>query len=226
MVDYSVVNSLIQIAWCCFWLSKYLLKLKYPHWRECCFLPPWGEGNSLCNSICLAKQKTGPALTDAGAWHHMRGRRRRSRDTMWRGRFQQCRRSSSSTSTMSISVCLRRISNLPGRSDRKVELTFRGQWLGSVQPELETSQHGWWRRGRIFCGGFFCCFFLTPPQQHNEQLRCLTSQLVSFPSQWLWDELIACWFLLPMRWRRSIKAMHCGWKLKLNTFRGRYKQRN
>ncbi|XP_075881234.1 fer-1-like protein 4 isoform X2 [Nelusetta ayraudi] len=27
---------------------------------------------------------------------------------------------------MSISVCLRRISNLPGRSDRKVELTFRG----------------------------------------------------------------------------------------------------
>lgn len=167
MVDYSVVNSLIQIAWCCFWLSKYLLKLKYPHWRECCFLPPWGEGNSLCNSICLAKQKTGPALTDAGAWHHMRGRRRRSRDTMWRGRFQQCRRSSSSTSTMSISVCLRRISNLPGRSDRKVELTFRGQWLGSLQPELETSQHGWWRRGRIFCGGFFCCFFLTPPQQHN-----------------------------------------------------------
>lgn len=42
-------------------------------------------------------------------------------DTMWTGV------SDGSSSIMSISVCLRRITNLPGRSDRKVELTFRGQ---------------------------------------------------------------------------------------------------
>lgn len=62
MVDYSVVNSLIQIAWCCFWLSKYLLKLKYPHWRECCFLPPWGERKPVVQLYlpCQTEDRTCP----------------------------------------------------------------------------------------------------------------------------------------------------------------------
>lgn len=78
MTEYSVFNALIQIGWCCFWLCKYLLQFKCPRWCGCCVLPPWGQGNPSCKSICLGKHETGPAPTDAGAVGGRRRRRRRS----------------------------------------------------------------------------------------------------------------------------------------------------
>lgn len=46
---------------------------------------------------------------------------------------------------MSISVSLRRISNLPGRSDRKVELTFRGRCRSSVSSPVPFGSSIWSR---------------------------------------------------------------------------------
>lgn len=57
--------------------------------------------------------------------------------------------------TMSITVHLKRIYNLPGKYDRKVELSFRGKWLFS-------NYYGWcclFMINVLYLQVFFCYFF-------------------------------------------------------------------